>query len=162
MKESVDCECGLGYVKPADNAIHNAHHRRWKDACREYGYIRTSKSHDDAKFQLREKLFSLQEELDKTASETKRKGIFRQMMDVQEDLYRVYYERSVYAWCVMLNGKRRKDRHCTFSEYVSLLLGQKEWDKIVFKKEVLEMLVKKYGKHKGMTGSFYEGRLEAA
>lgn len=165
MEESVRCEeCGLGYVKPIDNGIHNAHHRKWKDVCREYGHIRPYHQREDAKFELREKLRSLQNNLKETASEAKKKGIFKQMMDVQEDLYRVYYERSVESWCLGMMSSRHKkeERHCTFAEYVSLLLGQDEWNNIIFENEVLGMLVKKYGKHKGMTGSYYEGLLEAA
>ncbi len=165
FEESVRCEvCGFGYVKPIDNRIHNEYHRKWKDLCREYGLVRTYEQREKAKHELRERLFELRDAFESTRSQSKRKSILREMMDVQEDLYRVYYERSVSCWHLglMSSCHKKEEKHCTYAEYVSLLLGQDSWNDIVFKEEVLNMLVAKYGKRNGMTGSYYEGRLMAA
>ena len=150
----VTCEgCGFTYMAPADNREHMKKHRNWERACRAYlHYLRPYPEREKEKIRQRSIIRELKEEL-ASASEKDRMFIIGDLELAYEDLFIVYYERSVLSWIAKYG---LKSKHCSFNSYMALLLGQDHWKDIIGNDEVYKNLASQYGCIHGMrNGSSY-------
>lgn len=150
-------ECGfpLKREKSLYTKAHLKQHQQWETLCGKYGRIRTCPGQiEDDKSAAWDRQSKWEKRFKNASDKASKDEALAHLVQESENILRCFFERSI-------DGERYEKamKHVQFPEYAALILNAEEHWKERFGEEPYKILVKKYGKKKGMQDGYtYGGR----
>lgn len=150
-------ECGfpLKREKSLYTKAHLKHHQQWETLCERFGYIRTCPGEiEDDKRDAWHRQSEWKNEFENAKDKASKDWALDNLVEEAENILRCFFERSI-----LCSPIEKRIKHVQFPEYAALILNAEEHWKERFGEEPYKILVKQYGKKKGMQDGYtYGGR----